>query len=114
MADVELTPIRVRAKGDAGRWTGFHGMVRVRGGDVFTLRPIETFKVNARTGEKTPLLMTPEMQFSPKWMERVDPTTPETRPAHLGKVSAGPAPKATIMEATSMSGAQQQAGGSVI
>lgn len=56
--------------------TGFIYHLRRREGDVFTLKPIKGFKRD-ENGVAKPIVITPEQQFSSKWMERVDERVPE-------------------------------------
>lgn len=50
--------MRVRAKGDPQKWVGYYNYVRRKGGAVFDLIH--------------------DKDFSERWMERVDETTPKT------------------------------------
>jgi hypothetical protein len=71
--------MKVRAIGDSDRWVGYDGLVRRRGGDVFTLPD-------------------PKM-FSSKWMEKVEEDAPESRPAHFNKIGRGDARRVKEQEA---------------
>ena len=54
---------------------GFYGHLRRRPGDVFTLRP---YKGHRRNGNKLdPVEVSADQQFSDRWMEKVDKSTPE-------------------------------------
>lgn len=54
---------------------GFYNHLRRRPGDVFTLRPYKTMQVE--NGKKVEVIVSAEHQFSKKWMELVDKSTPE-------------------------------------
>lgn len=91
--------IKVRAIGDRDIYVGYYNHLRRRGGDVFILRPVirERFvkvidpvtkkEINSRKKER--LLITAEMQFSQRWMEKVNPKAPETPPTHFNLVGRG-------------------------
>jgi len=96
--------MKVRAKGEADTWVGFYHHVRRRGGDVFALIPVET----VRNGK--PVMIPPERQFSEKWMEKVEESLPESKPAHFNVIGKGQ-PRIAEPEASSVS---TEAGGSVI
>lgn len=91
--------IKVRAVGAQDIYVGYYNHLRRRGGDIFILRPVirERFvkvidpvtkkEINSRTKEK--ILITAEMQFSERWMEKVNPKTPETPPVHFNQAGRG-------------------------
>jgi hypothetical protein len=76
--------MKVKAKGEPSEWVGYYNHIRRRGGDVFTLLPIET---KDRKGQ--PKIITPENQFTDKWMIKVDEDVPESKPAHFNKIGKG-------------------------
>ncbi len=61
--------------------TGYIYHVRRREGDVFTLKPIEAMvrEKDHTTGREkfVTKILTPEDQFSPNWMEKVEAKVPE-------------------------------------
>jgi len=75
--------MKVRAKGPPDTWVGYYNHIRRRGGDVFTLSPVEI----KQNGKSTTLV--PEKQFSSRWMDRVPEELPETKPAHFNQVGRG-------------------------
>lgn len=91
--------IKVRAIGDPDVYVGYYNHLRRRGGDVFILRPVVRDRgirvedpitkrmVSSRKSEK--ILITAEMQFSERWMVKVNTNAPETSPAHFNAVGRG-------------------------
>ena len=90
--------MKVRALGASDMWVGFYNHVRRRGGDVFTLIPQEGLDKDGK-----PKTITPDQQFSKRWMERVDDLTPETRPIHFNQIGAGQPKSVTIDGPTAIS-----------
>ena len=62
----------VKAKVD-----GFYGQSIKRAGQTFKLSSRETQEVDEK-GAK--IVLTPESQFSPVWMEKVEPSKPKSKP----------------------------------
>lgn len=83
--------MKVRAKGPKDVCVGYYGHLRRRGGDVFTLVPVTRMRKNKETLKMEPTVITAEMQFSERWMERVSEKIPETKPGHFNKVGRGDA-----------------------
>lgn len=83
--------MKVRAKGPKDVCVGYYGHLRRRGGDVFTLVPVTRMRKNKETLKMEPTVITAEMQFSERWMERVSEKLPETKPGHFNKVGRGDA-----------------------
>jgi len=101
--------LRVRAIGDPEKFVGYYNHVRRRAGDVFLLRPIVRqrttivldkndrpvmvydvgLKRDVPKKETKTTIITAEMQFSEKWMEKIKSNTPETKPVHFNKTNAG-------------------------
>lgn len=91
--------IKVRAVGEPDIFVGYYNHLRRRGGDIFILRPVVRDRaimvedpvtkrmVNSRKKEK--ILITAEMQFSERWMMKINTNAPETPPAHFNKVGRG-------------------------
>lgn len=59
--------IRVRATR-----LGYIHNKRVKEGEEFTLVPVKGFKKAGGNGDKTPIEISAEQQFSERWMERVE------------------------------------------
>lgn len=59
---------------------GYYQHKRRREGDVFTLVPIKSKQRDPKTGEMKEIVITPEQQFSKKWMKNLDEA-----PAKKGK-----------------------------
>lgn len=83
--------MKVRAKGPKDTWVGYYGHLRRRGGDVFTLVPVTRERLNKETGRMEKKVITAEMQFSERWMERVSDKARESKPAHFNQVGRGDA-----------------------
>lgn len=91
----EMPSIKVRAKGPSDRWAGEYNHHRIRGGDVFNLVPIETMKevptgetVKDRSGKReiritklTAMTISPEKQFSERWMEKINTNEQISKPS---------------------------------
>jgi len=55
-------------------YSGYHGLKRRKAGEEFSLSPITIL----RNGKK--IIISPESQFSEKWMEKVDKDAPVKKP----------------------------------
>lgn len=51
---------------------GYYGIKRRREGDEFELVPVTGLVKDPKTDELTKRVITPEEQFSPKWMKKVE------------------------------------------
>ena len=127
----ELTPeqlaaemkktMKVRALGEPDIFVGYYNHLRRRGGDIFVLRPvvreraimvedpITKRKVNSRKKER--ILITAEMQFSERWMMKVNTSAQETTPRHFNDIGRGNAAnkkKLNIPGMTSKIGGDEQ------
>jgi hypothetical protein len=68
--------MRVRAKAVTGqKYSGYYDHKRRVAGEAFTLIPITK---TAKDGRK--ITISPEQQFSDRWMERIDPKAPFAKP----------------------------------
>lgn len=91
--------IKVRVIGEPDVYVGYYNHLRRRGGDVFILTPIvrdRAIKIQDPVtkrmiaGKKTEkILITAEMQFSQRWMEKVDNNAKETMPKHFNEIGRG-------------------------
>ena len=64
--------MKVRAKAITGqKYSGYYDHRRRIAGEVFTLTPIKKIGKDGRT-----IIISPENQFSDRWMEKVDPKAP--------------------------------------
>lgn len=74
--------------------TGFYNHIRRREGDVFTLIPVSTVERDEKgqvkfdaTGNTTPVVISPDKQFSPRWMEKVSNKAREAVSTAQGSVN---------------------------
>jgi hypothetical protein len=56
---------------------GYYGHKRRQPGAEFVLEPLKRIRKDAKTGLMKEILITPEQQFSSRWMERVDGEAPK-------------------------------------
>ncbi len=59
---------------------GYYGHKRRRVGAVFMLAPITRMREDKKTGAMKEVTISPEQQFSTRWMEKVDAGVPEYTP----------------------------------
>jgi hypothetical protein len=74
---------------------GYYGLKRRREGDQFVLRAQKQTFVDQKTGKVETKLFTPEQQFSPSWMEKLEDEESSTPgKTSRGRKNAPPAPEA--------------------
>lgn len=100
--------VRVRATGPDDIFVGYYNHLRRRGGDVFILRPIVRNRKNPETKKLERYLISAEMQFSPRWMERVDDNAAESAPKHFNEIGRGKKRNPSVDNASPVPAGQSQ------
>lgn len=75
---------------------GYIHNIRKRPGDVFELKAIKGLKIDPFTGEETGTVISPEQQFSPKWMKKLEDEE-VTKAKSKGKVKTSDVREAIAM-----------------
>lgn len=88
--DAELKKtLKVQALGESDIYVGYYNHLRRRGGDIFLLRPIIRERLDKVTKKVFKVLITAEMQFSERWMQKVAATLPTNMPKHFNEAGRG-------------------------